>query len=193
MWDLLPSKVKFGLPTTIAILAYLFFSEYLGQSFIRSVSSTITVITILALIFGKYLWRFIYIDYFKKNFCPDFNGEWVGKIDSNYDGGTKVEFPITIFADFFSIKMKGNTSIGRTYSNYCKIIRTEDDCFELEYMFKGFNDTPSSTDTSFYEGAARLRVTDVSKLSMKGVFWTNRCWQNGKNTAGVIELIKNNQ
>lgn len=190
MWDLFPSKVKYGLPAIISILIYLFCNQYLEQSLIRSISYTITVIMILAWLFGKYLWRFVYVGFFKERFCPDFNGKWLGKIESNFNGGTTVEFPITIEADFFSIRMKGDTTLGRTYANYCKVIRTDDGCFELEYMFKGINDTPSETDTSFYEGAARLRVIDISTMTMKGVFWTNRCWQNGKNTAGVLELKK---
>jgi hypothetical protein len=190
MWDLFPSKIKYGLPAVIAILIYLFCNQFLEQPLIRSISYTITAITLLAWLLGKYLWKFVYFDFLKNNFCPNFNGKWIGKIESNFNGGTTVEFPITIEADFFSIKMKGNTTVGRTYANYCKVIRTDDDCFELEYMFKGNNDTPSETDTSFYEGAARLRVIDISTMSMKGVFWTNRCWQNGKNTAGALELNK---
>ncbi|WP_262016639.1 hypothetical protein [Serratia liquefaciens] len=190
MWELLPSKIKYGVPTAISIIAYLFFSQYIEQPVLRSISYTITTITVLAWVFGKYLWKYIYIDYLKHNFCPDFNGKWIGKIDSNYAGGTKIVFPIEIRADFFSITMKGNTTIGRTYSNYCKVVRTEDNCFELVYMFKVINDTPSETDTNFYEGAARLRVIDITTMSMKGVFWTNRCWQNGKNTAGIIEFSK---
>ncbi|AOR57591.1 hypothetical protein [Pectobacterium parmentieri] len=192
MWDLLPLKIKYGTPAAISIVVYSFFSEYLSQPFFRSISYTITTITVLAWISGKYLWKYFYIDYLKNNFCPDFNGQWIGSIESNYNGNTKIEFPIEIEASFFSIKMKGTTTIGRTYSNYCKIFRTEDDCFELHYMFKVFNDTPSVTDESFYEGAARLRVTDIKTMSMKGVFWTNRCWQNGENTAGVIKFEKKN-
>lgn len=190
MWDIFPSNVKYGLSAVTTILLYLFFNQCLEQPLIRSISYTITAITILAWIFGKFLWKYVYIDFFKNKFCPDFNGKWLGTIESNFNGGTSVQFPITIEADFFSIRMKGNTTVGRTYANYCKVIRTDDDCFELEYMFKGMNDTPSETDTSSYEGAARLRVVDVQTMEMKGVFWTNRCWQNGKNTAGVLELKK---
>lgn len=192
MWELLPSKIKYGIPAGVSILVFLIFSECLNQPFFRSISYTITTITILAWILGKHLWKYVYIGYLKRKFCPNFNGVWEGEIESNYNEGTKVKFPIEIEADFFSIKMKGNTTIGRSYSNYCKVIRTEDDCFELQYMFKVINDTPSSTDTSFYEGAARLRVTNIETMSMKGVFWTNRCWQNGQNTAGIISMAKKN-
>uniref|UniRef100_UPI0039773920 hypothetical protein n=1 Tax=Aeromonas hydrophila TaxID=644 RepID=UPI0039773920 len=104
MWNLFPSKVKFGLPTTIAILIYLFCNQCLDQPLIRSISYTITAITILAWLFGKYLWKFVYIDFFKKKFCPDFNGKWIGTIESNFNGGTTVQLPITIEADFFRLE-----------------------------------------------------------------------------------------
>lgn len=190
MWDLLPSKIKFGIASVISIAVFIFFSKVIEQPFFRSVSYTITTITILAWVVGKYLWKYVYMDFFKRKLCPDFNGEWSVEIESNFNGGTKVRFPVKIEADFFSIKMKANTTLGRTYSNYCRVVRTEDDCFELEYMFKGFNDITSPTDAPFYEGAARLRVLDVSTMEMKGVYWTNRCWQNGENTAGIIYLKK---
>ncbi|MEN0678892.1 hypothetical protein [Plesiomonas shigelloides] len=190
MWELLPTKVKYWIGIGGAIFLFVIFEKLLGQSFLRAISYTITTMTILAWLFGKYLWRYVYFDILKRKFCPDFNGEWVGKISSNFGGGTTVEFPIKIEADFFNVKMLGSTTLGRTYANYCKIVRTEDGCFELEYMFKGINDTPSETDATFYEGAARLRVIDISTMNMKGVYWTNRCWQQSKNTAGVIELVK---
>lgn len=101
-----------------------------------------------------------------------------------------MEFPITFEADFFSIKMKAKTTIGNTHSNYCRVIRNPDDSFQLEYMFQGKNHSPSQTDTVYYEGAASLRVEDIKTMRMKGVFWTNRCWQNRLNTAGSIELKK---
>ncbi|MBF4338763.1 hypothetical protein EAY42_27110, partial [Vibrio anguillarum] len=69
MWDLLPSKLKYGLPTAIAIILYLAFNQYLEQPMLRSISYTITAITILSWIVGKYLWKYVYIDYFKNNFC----------------------------------------------------------------------------------------------------------------------------
>jgi hypothetical protein len=69
MWELFPSKVKYGLPTIIAIFTYLFFNQYIGRPLISSVSYTITTITILAWFFGKYLWKYVYIDFFKKIFA----------------------------------------------------------------------------------------------------------------------------
>lgn len=190
MWELMPSKVKYGLSIGISILIYLIYKEHYNFPFARSISFTISTVTILAWLFGKYFWKFFYFGFFKRNFCPDFNGTWMASIKSNFSPNAHVEFPLKIEADFFSIRMTGNTTIGRTYTNLCKIVRAEDDCFELVYMFRVMNDSPSDSDAAFYEGAARLRVVDINSMQMKGVFWTNRCWQNNLNTAGSITLTK---
>ncbi|MDK1262742.1 hypothetical protein [Cronobacter sakazakii] len=190
MWKLVPIKIKYGLPAALSILLYLIYNGLFHLEIIKSISYTVSTLTFLAWLFGKHLWKYCYCDFFKKHFCPDFNGKWIASVSSNHNGATLVEFPVHIDADFFSIKMKGETTIGRTYADYCRVVRTEDDGFELVYMFKVINDTPSDTDTYFYEGAARLRVIDIKSMHMRGVFWTNRCWQNGKNTAGTITFAK---
>lgn len=190
MWELMPPKAKYGLSIGISILIFLMYKECFKFPFARSISFTISTITILAWLFGKYLWKYIYFGIFKRNFCPDFNGTWTATIKSNFSPNTQIEFPLKIEANFFSVKMTGNTTIGRTYTNLCKIVRAEDDSFELVYMFRVMNDSPSDSDAVFYEGAARLRVVDIDSMQMIGVFWTNRCWQNNLNTAGSITLTK---
>jgi|GEM_PF-3173590 len=190
MWALVPAKFKYSLATAVSLFLYFIYSECVDLPFLKAFSYTITSLTFLAWLFGKYLWKYCYLDYFKEHFCPNFNGEWIASVSSNYNGNTVVQFPIKIEADFFSIKMRGDTTIGRSYAPYCRVMRAEDDSFELLYMFKVTNDIPSDSDTNFYEGAARLRVIDIKTMSMRGVFWTNRCWQNRKNTAGVITLSR---
>ncbi len=190
MWELVPPKAKYGLSIVFSIFFFLMYMEAFKFTFTKSISFTISTITILAWLFGKHLWKYVYIKFLERNFCPNFNGTWMASIESNFSPNTYVEFPLTIEADFFSIKMKGNTTIGRTYTNLCKIVRAEDDSFELVYMFRVMNDSPSDSDAVFYEGAARLRVIDIDTMQMKGVFWTNRCWQNNLNTAGSITLTR---
>jgi len=190
MWDLLPSNIKLGIIVISAISGFMLFNQYFEQTFMRSISYTVTLLTFLAWAYGKYLWKYCYPNFFKEKFCPDFNGTWIATIKSNFNGGTEVSFPLEIEADFFRVRMKGATTVGQTHANYCTIVRAEDDSFGLEYMYKVYNDRQSKTDTSFYEGAARLRLTDIKTMEMKGVYWTNRCWKNGQNTAGDISLIK---
>jgi hypothetical protein len=190
MWDIFPSKIKLSVSILISILVFSLFFYILEYGLVRAVSTTISFIAVLALVVGKYLWTYVYIDFFKKHFCPDLNGNWVAKIKSNFNGGMVVEIPISIKADLFSIKMFATTSFGQSNANYCRIYRNNNDLFQLEYLFKVDNDSAISGDTTFYEGAARLTLHDHKSMVWKGVYWTNRCWNEGKNTAGEIEISR---
>ncbi|CAV18947.1 hypothetical protein [Vibrio atlanticus] len=193
MWELIKDKYKFIIIVVPSVLLYLLFNSILEQSVIRSISYTTTLISILSFLIGKYLWKYVYIDFFKKNICPDFNGVWIGEIVSNFDSEKKILIPIEINADFFGVKLKSNTTVGYSYANYCQIIRTDSDQFELEYIFRTHNHSPSETDTTYYEGAVKVIVTDIDSMTMTGLYWTNRCWQNGKNTAGTITFKKSDK
>jgi hypothetical protein len=190
MREVLNSKVRLWLVVIPSVSLFLFYFNIIDQPLIRSLTYTVTSLAFLALGLGKYAWKWVYFSWLKENLCPDFNGRWIGKISSNYNDGTVVSFPIEIEADFFSIKMKANTTVGRTYADYCRIVRTKDDKFELLYMFEGHNNTQTETDTSYYDGAARVIVDDVKTMRMSGLFWTNRCWNKKENTAGTISFEK---
>ncbi|QET61108.1 hypothetical protein FOB75_09395 [Vibrio parahaemolyticus] len=190
MWELFPTKIKFGLSAIASISIFYLVNQVFFVTLATAFSYTLTIITFLAWLFGKFLWKPFYCAYFQKKFCPNFNGTWNCRVASNYEEGKVVEFPLSIEADFFSIKMKATTSIGNSFSNYCRVIRNPDDSFQLEYIFQAKNHSPTETDTVFYEGAASLRVEDVDTMKMEGVFWTNRCWHKKMNTAGKIELVK---
>lgn len=186
MWKLIPAKYRMMILVTSIVLVFLFYSIIMESTFTRSISYSVTTITVAAFIMGKYLWKYVYVDFLKKTLCPDFNGVWEVVVESNFSNGTKVKVPVKIEADFFNIRMRTKTTVGRTFSNYCRVIRTEDDEFELEYMFTGKNDNPSVGDDTSYDGAARVRVINIDTMEMKGVFWTNRGWHEGNNTAGSI-------
>ncbi|MEZ8382758.1 hypothetical protein AB6C98_03435 [Vibrio splendidus] len=190
MWQVLNPKIRLWIVVVPSVAVFLAFWYWAEQPLIRSISYTVTTLALMAWLMGKYVWKLIYFDWLKQNICPDFNGKWQGKISSNYNGGTEVTFPIEIEADFFSIKMKANTTVGRTYADYCRVVRTKDSKFELLYMFEGHNTKQTETDTSFYDGAARVLVEDIKTMSMSGLFWTNRCWNKGDNTAGRIAFEK---
>jgi hypothetical protein len=191
MWDAIPSNIKNAITVSISVLCFALFYLLLGYGLVKSVITAITLVTILAFLIGKFLWRYLYFDALNQYLCPDLNGEWNAKIESNFEEGTVVQFPIFIKADFFSIKMLGNTSVGKSAANNCRIFKNESDQFELEYFFKVKNDDYKKGDTQFYEGAARLTL-DSNKLDSlwEGVYWTNRCRVEGKNTAGKIELSR---
>lgn len=63
--------------------------------------------------------------------------------------------------------------------------------YELEYVFEGTPRQPTArTDSDRYFGAARLTIPREYRAPNKvsGMFWTNRSWRAGLNTAGLMEL-----
>ena len=190
MWEVVHNNIKYGIVVAISVLCFSLFFYGFDYSFFRSIFSAISLVTVLALAIGKYLWKYFYFDALNKHICPDLNGNWKAKIKSNFDEGTVVVIPMKIKADFFSIRMMAETSFGHSEANCCRIFKSESEKFQLEYMFKVRHDSAKKGDTQFYEGAARLALNDADKEMWKGVYWTNRCWQEGKNTAGEIELSR---
>ena len=188
MWDVIASKVRYTIMVSISVLCFSLFFYVFEYSISRSISSAISLFAILAFVFGKYLWKLIYFDIFNQYLCPDLNGKWCAKIKSNFNDGTEVTIPVSFEADFFSVKMFGQTSFGDSEANYCRILKNSSGRFQLEYMFRVNNDSAKKGDTQFYEGAARLTLHDSKKPLWKGVYWTNRCWHDDKNTAGEIEI-----
>lgn len=190
MWQVFPRKIRYGVVVAFPCILFVLFSLVLEWGILRSISSTITAVTLISLLFGKYLWRHIYIDFISKRFCPDLNGSWNAKIYSSYEGGTMVTVPMTINADLFSVRMEGVTDFGHTTVRSCHIFKDNNGRVNLEYIFEVKNDSARKGDTQYYEGAARLTLYDNEKEVWKGLYWTNRCWNEYKNTAGEIELIR---
>lgn len=190
MWEVVHSKIKYAIAVIVSALCFFLFYYGVEYSFFRSIVSAISLVTFLAFVIGKYLWKYLYFDALNKYLCPDLNGKWSAKIKSNFADGTDVVIPIKIEADFFSVRMFADTSFGQSEANYCRIFKSESDRFQLEYMFQVRNDSAGKGDAQFYEGAARLTLNDADNQLWKGVYWTNRCWNEGKNTAGEIELSK---
>lgn len=137
---------------------------------------------------------------------PDIDGSWRAELHSNWPTisqtvGLEAEAVptigrVTIKARLFTVKLRYRaispvadylTSKTRSVS----IERDpEDGVIRLFYIFEAEVRTPADTDTSHHYGAAYLDLlndpTDVASYS--GVYWTNRKWVEGLNTAGTIDI-----
>jgi hypothetical protein len=61
----------------------------------------------------------------------------------------------------------------------------------LSYLYRANNQVPHSTDEQFYHGAGYLDVKKIGdRITLDGVYWTNRKWADAMNTAGAIKLTK---
>jgi hypothetical protein len=137
---------------------------------------------------------------------PDVDGEWYAQLDSNWSeiavraGLPASTQPVTgtmgIKARLFTIKLRYMSItpepeyLGSQTLSVQVHKDTDDGRIRLFYIFEGEARFPTSTDTSHHYGAAYLDLIDMgnehSRLS--GLYWTNRNWSKGLNTAGTIEL-----
>jgi hypothetical protein len=65
----------------------------------------------------------------------------------------------------------------------------EDGSVVLHYLYRNSTKVPQATDSDYHDGAANLAVErHGDQLWLEGVYWTNRNWHPGLNTAGKITL-----
>jgi hypothetical protein len=167
-----------------------------------SLATPITLIFIgLIYVAGKWgwliLWKAPLLDrIMHASVCPNLNGKWLGKVQSSYKNtdGNKVDKDVefTIKADIFGFDISLRSSDGYQDS---KVIQSElykdprTNAFYLYYIFEASVPIPEESDDRHFDGAAKLEVIVSSEdIVLKGTYWTNRAWQRGENTAGVLTL-----
>ncbi len=175
-----------------------------GSAFKLATPITLLFIAIIYVI-GRWGWLIIWKAPFigkvmHKSVCPNLNGRWLGLIQSSFKDGdgnniTK-EVELAIKADIFGFAMTLNSSDG--YQN-SKVIQSElykdprTSTFYLSYIYEASVPIPEETDDRAFEGAAKLEIiVDSEGTTLKGTYWTNRAWQRGKNTAGILTVTREN-
>ncbi|MGR5278888.1 hypothetical protein ACPV5J_19560 [Vibrio rotiferianus] len=153
---------------------------------------------------GTYLWRvfwkipYIGTTLLNQKVCPDLNGVWVGETVSTYrdENGDRIKKPVELVvkASFFGFDIQ---LVSKDQYQRSTVVQSEiykdprDGSFYLSYIFESVVDQPLKTDDSKFDGSAKLHVRfNDDKISLTGVYWTNRCWQKGQQTAGAIQLVK---
>ncbi len=59
---------------------------------------------------------------------------------------------------------------------------------KLYYIYQNITRSPQITDSAYHDGAAWFEIIR-DPLKMIGLYWTNRNWTQGLNTAGTIDLF----
>ncbi|WP_162935771.1 Cap15 family cyclic dinucleotide receptor domain-containing protein [Tsuneonella amylolytica] len=147
---------------------------------------------------------------------PDLNGVWVGTARSNWAAIERLrsaasENTAMNLEDLFELELKPSPIViqikctvfgirivsyqSNTDSKSCAmstgIERDErSDSYDLTYTYRQENPTRAITDSEDHIGAAVLQFEYADLTTAKGNYWTKRCWQDGRNTAGNIELKK---
>ena len=162
----------------------------------------------------RILWRAI--PAFNKWLFPDLNGIWVGEARSNWAAIERVRtaasqkkainleelfelelhpspIVLQIKCTIFGIRIVSYQSNTESKSSAMStgIEREEkSDSYLLTYTYRQQNSVRSVTDSEEHIGAAVLEFEYADLAQARGNYWTKRCWEDGRNTAGQIKLRK---
>ncbi|WP_456152451.1 Cap15 family cyclic dinucleotide receptor domain-containing protein [Metapseudomonas otitidis] len=145
-------------------------------------------------LFGMHAWRVPGLAYLLNNYVgPDLRGDWKSSVKYTGDDGQikskELSFVIKMSVFDFSMTMNSEDGYSSSHVVSSKLLRDELlGGFVLYYVFESEVSNPVSKDVGSFQGAAKLRVNSSGPL--KGVYWTNRNWQNRLQTAGHVELTR---
>ncbi|MBD8577554.1 hypothetical protein IFU04_25285 [Pseudomonas syringae] len=178
--------------------------------FWRVASASVSVATMLVLGMGQTaLFPKICKFPIVRKFFPPIDGDWQVTIQSNWSQvGQLVGLPvseslfskqgkITITSRLFSVQMKfqGDDNYSKSSTTVVGVRRDpEHGTIELNYSYHNVTRNPEATDSGCHYGSARIEVHDDAKgLTLEGEYWTNRNWNKGLNTAGLILFERKNE
>lgn len=137
---------------------------------------------------------------------PDIDGRWRGEISSNWpaiakahdikdkdskevrDRITPVTADICVKLFSISIELKSDSGYQNSKTLSCALKRNSHRGFELSYVYSSSVPDPKLSDEQTFLGAGLIDFTSKKPPSLEGVYWSNRKWQEGQNTAGTITL-----
>lgn len=219
MWKVLPKSIVFkiivAIVATIATSIFLWSTEgWFGLVSFFTNGGLIDLLKVLTPIFLTFLittwflgsvawkaaWKLPWLGQaLNQKVCPNLNGVWTGCTESSHrdEVGNKVETPVEMIikATFFGFDMSFR-SIDEYHQS--KVIQSEiykdprDGEFLVSYIFEAEVQSPVNTDDSKFDGAAKLKVkfSKENEIELSGIYWTNRAWQRGMQTAGTIRLSR---
>lgn len=170
---------------------------------LKALSSASSLAGVVFLILGEtFIFPWICKLPIVRTYFPPIDGAWDVTLQSNWGaierlrGNTEVGGKITkqgqvkIFSRFFRVRMQfeANDRYSKS-STVCVAVQRDwqHGTIELNYIYENLTSNPKISDCSHHNGAARVQVRDADgKVSMEGVYFTDRNWNQGLNTAGYI-------
>ena len=139
---------------------------------------------------------------------PNIDVEWHGKIPSNWpaiakaqgitdpDGNPFKESTIPVQVDIcvklltISIELRSNSGYQNSKTVSCVLKRNSHRGFELSYIYRSTVPGPRVSDDQSFVGAGLIDISSKNPTQLNGLYWTNRKWVEGLNTAGEIVLSR---
>lgn len=137
-----------------------------------------------------------------RKYFPPIDGVWQVTIRSNWNMVRQIigkpigdalfvkQGKITITSRLFSVRMnfQSDDKYSKSSTTIVGVRRDpEHGNIELNYSYHNITRNPEVTDSSCHYGSARVEVHDDKEgITLDGEYWTNRNWNKGLNTAGMI-------
>lgn len=151
-----------------------------------SAPSAITIYFVLSLIFDKYLWNWVGFQKIGLIKTPDFNGIWIGKIVSSYDGYNRsYDVKISIIQHWTTINIILTTASSMSHSITAGIIINNPQRITLHYNYINEPVSAAATTMHMHRGTTWL-IFDTDVDSLKGEYYSGR----DRGTNGTLELVR---
>lgn len=138
---------------------------------------------------------------FVRDMAPDISGDWRATLNSNWpiiggmaglnpSTGAPVTADIKVVARLLRVKItfRSDTKYSKSKSVSVSVQRDEDNGdVRIYYTYENTTENPLNSDCSHHFGSAYVDVLGGGKqMTLEGLYWTNRNWSAGLNTAGTI-------
>lgn len=182
------TKTMVILPLINFIICYFLVSKFIMISAYEAVGYAITATLFEILLFKKYIWKLNFVQ--KMTGIQNIQGTWKGKLVSNYDNKEHIIEKVIIKQSFNEYKVVLETQESKSFSEINQIKLNEFNRMELQYLYK--NESPANLrkKNPMHFGVASL---EYKNNKLVGIYWTDREIDDGKNTRGTMELIKNKE
>ena len=175
---------------------------------LRAASATLSVTTVLLIVISTTsFWRLFWFFIKPLNWWvfPDLNGDWEVSLHSNVgeiaqkNPDLKKQNPKSNVSGVITIKQsllktvtifRSNDGYSDSETTFVNLIHTPNSSrFKLAYVYENNTPQPHSSDEQRHFGAAEVEIRwDDGDLVAEGLYWTNRRWSEGLNTAGKISM-----
>lgn len=140
-----------------------------------------------------------------RDMAPDISGNWRATVQSNWltiaqmaghDPGTAgpLYADIKVVARLLKVKIIfiSDSKYSKSKSLSVSVIRDEDNAdVRLYYTYENTTEDPVTSDCSYHLGSAYVDISGHgSAMTLQGLYWTNRNWNAGLNTAGTISWAR---
>lgn len=150
----------------------------LPVSFFAPLSHVVTALSIVLLVWNKWLWRLSWLHPWAVR-QPDLRGTWKGELTRANEASLTIF--LVVEQSFSSIALRTFTAESRSASLSASLAKAEGQ-FRLAYLYRNDPDLIFQERSRTHCGAVRLWVQGDGSAELRGAYWTDR------NTKGQLSF-----